>query len=105
MTINHLFLVDGLYAYAAENCFQVPLIIFKKEEFKGELNFSDEIILIMKRNSLSIYTNSKKFEIYSNIPIEKPLYPAVILKDKNDTLEILNYKKEYYNNNDSKNKQ
>ena len=40
---------------------------FKKEEFKGELNFSDEIILIMKRNSLSIYTNSMKYLKYIQI--------------------------------------
>ena len=80
---------------------------FKEEELKENSNnfISDEIILIMKRNSLSIYTNSKMFELYSNIPLEKSLYPAIILKDKNDSLEILNYKNEYYNNNDLKNKE
>jgi len=80
---------------------------FKEEELKENSNnfISDEIILIMKRNSLSIYTNSKMFELYSNIPLEKSLYPANILKDKNDSLEILNYKNEYYNYKDLKNKE
>ena len=60
-----------------------------------------EIILIMKRNSLIIYFESKSeiYEVYSKIPFDKALYPAIFLKDRHDSVEIMNYKNEYNNNN------
>ena len=61
------------------------------------------MIVISKKKSLLIYTKSNASKIYSNISFDKPLYPAVCLKDKNDCLEITNCKTEYYNNKDLKN--
>ena len=52
----------------------------------------DEIILIMnleKRTLRFIINNEDKGESYSNIPIDKPLFPAVCLYNINDSVEIL----------------
>lgn len=81
--------------------FSGPPDNFKKEEYNKnncDISCSDEITLILKRNTLIVNTKSNSSEIYSNIPFDKPLYPAVCLKDKNDCLEITNYKNEYFNN-------
>ena len=86
--------------------FSGPLDNLKKEEYENKncnISPSDEIILISKKKSLLVYTKSNVSKIYSNISFDKPLYPAVCLKDKNDCLEITNCKTEYYNNKDLKN--
>ena len=44
----------------------------------------------MKKRALKfIIDNEDKGESYTNIPIDKPIYPAVILHDTNDSIEIL----------------
>jgi len=51
----------------------------------------DEIVVIMnmKRKSLKfIINNEDKGDSYTNIPIDKPLYPAVLLYCKDDSVEI-----------------
>ena len=52
----------------------------------------DEIIIVMdmnKRTIKFIIDNEDKGESYTDIPIDKPLFPAVFLYDLNDSVEIL----------------
>ena len=54
----------------------------------------DEIVIIMnmkKRTLKFIINNEDKGDSYTNIPIDKPLYPAVILYDKDDSVEITKF--------------
>ncbi len=51
----------------------------------------DEIIIVMnmkKRTLKYIINNEDKGDSYNNIPIDKPLYPAVFLYNKNDSVQI-----------------
>ena len=51
----------------------------------------NEITMIMnmkKRTLKFIINNEDKGDSYSNIPIDKPIYPAVFLLDINDSIEI-----------------
>ena len=53
---------------------------------------NDEIIIIMNMNKRTlkfIINNEDKGESYTDIPIDKPLVPAVCLYDINDCIEIL----------------
>ena len=52
----------------------------------------DEIIIVMnmkKRTLKFIIDNKDKGESYSDIPIDKPISPAVLLSDKDDSVEIV----------------
>ena len=43
----------------------------------------------MKKRTLKfIINNEDKGDSYTNIPIDKPLFPAVLLYDKDDSIEI-----------------
>ena len=44
-------------------------------------------------------SSGKVFKLFNNISFDKQLYPAIALKDKNDSVEIITYKTEYYSNN------
>ena len=53
---------------------------------------NDEIIVIMNMNQRTlkfIINNEDKGESYTDIPIDKPLFPAVFLYYKNDSVEII----------------
>ena len=44
----------------------------------------------MKKRTLKfIINNEDKGESYTDIPIDKPIYPAVFLYNKNDSVEII----------------
>ena len=52
----------------------------------------DEIVVIMnmkKRTLKFIINDEDKGNSYENIPIDKPLFPAVILHDRDDSIQIL----------------
>ena len=52
---------------------------------------NDEIIVVinMKKRTLKfIINNEDKGDSYTNIPIDKPLFPAVFLEYQNDSVEI-----------------
>jgi len=52
----------------------------------------DEIIIVMnmkKRTLKFIIDNEDKGESYSDIPIDKPIFPAVLFYDKDDSFEIV----------------
>ena len=54
----------------------------------------DEIVIIlnMKKRTLKFIINGEdKGDSYTNIPIDKPLFPAVCLDENNDSIEISNY--------------
>ena len=65
---------------------------FNYRNFKTNLSqANDEIIVVMnmkKRTIKFIINNEDKGDSYSNIPIDKPLFPAVCLHYKNDSVEI-----------------
>ena len=57
----------------------------------GLSEVKDEIIIVMnmkKRTLKYIINNEDKGDSYTNIPIDKPLFPAVLLHDQNDSIEI-----------------
>ena len=57
-------------------------------------NVNNEIVLVMnmkKRSLKFIINNEDKGDSYSNIPTDKPLVPAVLLKQNNDSVEISEY--------------
>jgi len=46
----------------------------------------------MKKRALKFIINDEdKGDSYTNIPIDKPLFPAIILHHKNDSIEIEEY--------------
>ena len=54
----------------------------------------DEIVVVMnmkKRTLKFIINNEDKGDSYTNIPIDKPLYPAVLLYNKDDSVEITEF--------------
>ena len=55
-------------------------------------NVNDEIVLVMnmkKRSLKFIINNEDKGDSYTDIPIDKPIFPAVLLFNTNDSVEIL----------------
>ena len=55
----------------------------------------DEIIVVMnikKRTLKFIINNEDKGDSYTNIPVDKSLFPAVLLDDQDDSVEIIKYK-------------
>ena len=61
----------------------------------SETNLSkvnDEVIVVMnmkKRTLKFIINNEDKGDSYTNIPIDKPIFPAVLLSNQNDSIEIM----------------
>ena len=58
----------------------------------GLSKINDEVIIIMnmKKKTLKfIINNEDKGDSYTNLPIDKPIFPAVLLSDKNDSVEII----------------
>jgi len=54
----------------------------------------DEIIVIMNMNKRTLrftINNEDKSEFYTDIPIDKPLFPSVLLYNQNDSVEINEY--------------
>ena len=55
-------------------------------------NINNEIVLVMnmkKRALKFIINNEDKGDSYTDIPIDKPIFPAVLLYNTNDSVEIL----------------
>ena len=65
---------------------------FNYSRVKTNLNkVNDEIIVVMnmkKRALKFIINNEDKGDSYTNIPIDKPLFPAIMLYYQNDSIEI-----------------
>jgi len=81
----------GFYLYCANsNLYSGPPFIYtNKQTNLSKVN--DEVIVIMnmkKRTLKFIINNEDKGDSYTNIPIDKPLFPAVLLFCQNDSVEI-----------------
>ena len=60
----------------------------------GLSKVNDEITIVMnmkKRTLKFIINNEDKGDSYTNIPIDKPIFPAVILYNKEDSVEIIDF--------------
>ena len=59
----------------------------------GLSKVNDELVVVMnmkKRTLKFIINNEDKGDSYTNIPIDKPIFPAICLHDQNDSVEIQN---------------
>ena len=84
--------INGWYFY----CFNSTLYSGKPHNYKNKQTNLDKIdkdIIIsfdMNKATLSFISKNKK-ESYYNIPLDKPLYPSILLHDEYDTIEINEY--------------
>ena len=80
----------GWYFY----CYNSKLRSGPPFNYNKETNINkikDEIIVVMNMNKRTlkfIIDNQDKGDSYTDIPIDKPLFPAVFLYDINDSVEI-----------------
>ena len=65
---------------------------FNYEGMKSNLDIlNNELVVVMnmkKRALKFIINNEDKGDSYTNIPIDKPLFPAILLYNKDDSVEI-----------------
>jgi len=60
-----------------------------KESGLSEINNEIIVIMNMKKRTIKFKINNEdKGDSYINIPIDKPIFPAVLLYDQNDSIEI-----------------
>ena len=70
---------------------------FKGTNLKSRNN-EIRIIMNMKKRTLKfIIDNEDKGESYTNIPLDKPIAPSVLLYDKNDLVEIIKFEFHFLN--------
>ena len=78
------------YDYSNSRLFSGPPYNYSNKETNLK-KVKDEIIIIMNMNKRTlkfIIDNEDKGDSYINIPIDKPLFPAVFLYNINDSIEI-----------------
>ena len=92
---SSLYSTHGWYLFCFYGYKNPPLFSgppFNYEEKATNINkIKDEIIIVMNMKTRSlkfIIDNEDKGESYTNIPIEKPIFPAVLLFNQNDSIEI-----------------
>ena len=84
--------INGWYLY----CFNSTLYSGKPHNYKNkktnltEINKDIIISFDMNKGILEFISEDKKESIY-NIPLNKPIYPSILLYDKYDTIEINEY--------------
>ena len=77
------------------NCYNSTIKSGPPHNYCNETNLGkvkDEIIIVMdmnKRTLKFIIDNEDKGDSYTNIPIDTPITPAVLLSDENDSVEII----------------
>ena len=81
----------GWYIYCSNSTLYSgpPFNYSNKQTNLGKIK--DEIVVVMnmkKRTLKFIINNEDKGDSYTDIPIDKPLFPAVLLYNKNDSVEI-----------------
>ena len=85
----------GWYYYCINSClYSGPPFNYSSKQTNLS-NINDEVIVVMnmkKRTLKFIINNEEKGDSYTNIPIDKPLFPAVLLHDQNDSVEISEFK-------------
>ena len=81
----------GWYYYCYNSClYSGPPFNYSSKQTNLS-NINDEVIVVMnmkKRTLKFIINNEEKGDSYTNIPIDKSLFPAVLLHDQNDSVEI-----------------
>ena len=81
----------GWYYYFYNSCLYSGSPFKYSDKNSNLSKVNDEIIVVMnmkKRSLKFIINNEDKGDSYLNIPIDKPLFPAVLLYDQNDSVEI-----------------
>ena len=82
-----------LYCYSPPTLYSGPPFYYQGlETYLSKIK--DEIVIVMnmkKRTLKFIINNEDKGDSYTNIPIDKPLYPAVLLYNKDDSVEITDF--------------
>ena len=82
--------INGWYFY----CFNSSLYSGKPHNYKDKKTNANKvinyifIIFDMNKGNLDFILDNNRIEGYTDIPIDKPLYPAILLYDKNDRIEI-----------------
>jgi len=87
---NHYSCGWYFYCYNSSLCSSPPFNYNNKGTNLSKVK--DEVIVIMNMNKRSlkfIINNEDKGDSYTNIPINKPIIPVVILHDNNDSIEII----------------
>ena len=85
--------INGWYFY----CFNSSLYSGKPHNYKNKKTNANKvinyifIIFDMNKGNLDFILDNNRIEGYTDIPIDKPLYPAILLYDKNDRIEINEY--------------
>ena len=85
--------INGWYFY----CFNSTLYSGKPHNYKNKKTNYDKVnndIIVsfdMNKGNLDFILDNNKIEGYTNIPLDKPLYPSVLLYDKDDKIEINEY--------------
>ena len=82
--------INGWYFY----CFNSSLYSGIPHNYKDKKTNANKvinyifIIFDMNKGNLDFILDNNRIEGYTDIPIDKPLYPAILLYDKNDRIEI-----------------
>ena len=70
---------------------------FNRDYFRSNLSkIKDEVVVVMnmKKRTLKFIINNEDIgDSYTNIPIDKPLFPAIFLYNKDDSVKIMNFDK------------
>ena len=81
----------GWYYYCLDSTlYSGPPHNYRKKDL-GLSKVKDEIIIVMnmkKRTLKFIINNEDTGDSYTNIPIDKPIFPALLLYETNDSVEI-----------------
>ena len=82
--------INGWYFY----CYNSSLYSGKPHNYKDKKTNANKvinyifIIFDMNKGNLDFILDNNRIEGYTDIPIDKPLYPAILIYDKNDRIEI-----------------
>ena len=83
----------GWYYYCYNSCLYSGPPFNYSGKSSGLSSVKDEIIVVMnmkKRTLKFIINNEDKGDSYTNIPIDKPIFPAVLIDQQNDSVELEN---------------
>ena len=81
----------GWYFYCSDSCLYSgpPFNYDGRGANLSKVNNEIIVVMNMKKRTLKfIINNEDKGESYTNIPMDKPIYPAVFLYNTNDSVEI-----------------
>ena len=92
--INSSYYTCGWYFYCYNSCLYSgpPFNYGGKGTNLSKVNNEVIVVMNMKKRTLKfIINNEDKGDSYINIPRDKPIFPAIILDETNDSVEISNY--------------